>query len=49
MHECQIYVEILREFPEKEVIRELRKALVGRVESQIRAHHMKMLKKYKTV
>jgi hypothetical protein len=33
----------------KDAIRELRKAIPNRIESQIRAHHQKMLKKYGSI
>ena len=49
IHECQIYMEVLKECREKDIIRELRRALPTRVESQIRAHHLKMMRKYKTI
>lgn len=47
--ESQVYLEVLRKYYGKDVIKELRKALPARIESQIRAHHQKMLKKYGTI
>lgn len=49
IHESQIYLEVLKRSSGKDLIRELKKAIPSRVESQIRAHHQKMLRKYGTI
>lgn len=49
IQESQIYIEVLRRYYAKDVIKELRKALPARIEYQIRAHHQKMLKKYGSI
>ena len=49
IEECQIYLEVLKECEGKDVIKELKKAIPSRIESQIRAHHVKMMRKFGTV
>lgn len=50
IYESQRYIETLRmnNLP-KYLVRELRMELPNRSESQIRAHHQKMLKKYGSI
>lgn len=50
IYESEKYMEVLKKNTDiKTLIKELRTVLPGRAESQIRAHHQKMLKKYGSV
>lgn len=50
IYESQIYLDVLKKCTNtKDVVQRLREALPNRAESQIRAHHQKMIKKYGTV
>ena len=45
-----MYLDVLRNCDEeRDIVKELRKVLPTRIESQIRAHHTKMMKKYGSV
>jgi hypothetical protein len=49
LDEARIYLEVLKaEKKTKQIIKELKIKLPNRIESQIRAHHQKMIKKYDT-
>jgi NADH dehydrogenase/NADH:ubiquinone oxidoreductase subunit G len=50
IYESEKYMEVLRKNENsKNLIKELRSVLPGRAETQIRAHHQKMLKKYGSI
>ena len=49
IQECQIYLEVIKNSEGKDIIKQLKKAIPSRAESQIRAHHIKMMRKYKTI